>query len=326
LRDKLPAEPLVSVIIPTFNRRELVVRAIESVLAQTYRHYEIVVMDDGSTDGTAEAIARLAGPIRYFQQPNRGLAAARNGAIRRSQGPLLALLDSDDAWTSDKLARCVTYLRQHPECDVVYTPMATMNAAGELMAGHDKICKEGWILDELFEEICIHDPAAVFHRDVWERIGGFDESLPVCVGHNFWLRVAVGHRIGLIPEPLAIRTWLKDSLTRGKKARVFRIKAEMLHRFFEEQGGKLRLDRRRACRAIGKACRTAGRLAWREGDWAYASRLYRGAVYYWPTLTARFGYAYTDWMRRRRGLPMIEQRPPFREPSPAETKPQADAA
>jgi glycosyltransferase involved in cell wall biosynthesis len=302
-------DPLVSVIIPTFNRRSLVLRAIDSALAQTYRNFEIIVQDDGSTDGTGDAVATLSGPIAYAWQPNRGLAAARNAAIRRSQGELVALLDSDDVWTTDKLEKCVRYLQQRPEVDVVYTPMATVDADGRVMTGHDKPCLAGWILDDLFENICVHDPAAVFHRRVWERVGGFDESLPVCVGHNFWLRVAVAHQFGVIDEPLAVRTWLKDSLTRAKKARVFRIKAEMLHRFFEEQGGQERLDWARAKRAMAKACLTAGRLTAREGDWAYATRLFFGAVHYRPTLRARVMYWIADWQRRRRGLAKIESRP-----------------
>lgn len=301
--------PLVSVIIPTFNRRDLVLRAIESARTQTYPNLEIVVQDDGSTDGTAEAIAALKLPIAYVWQPNRGLAAARNAAIRRSRGELIALLDSDDVWTTDKVAKCVAYLNQHPDVDVVYTPMATVDADGRMMTGHDKPCQAGWILNELFENICVHDPAAVFHRRVWERVGGFDESLPVCVGHNFWLRVAVAHKFGVIDEPLAVRTWLKDSLTRAKKARVFRIKAEMLHRFYEEQGGRERLDSDRAGRAIAKACLTAGRLTAREGDWAYASRCFFGALHYRPTLRARVMYWLADWQRRRHGLAKIESRP-----------------
>jgi glycosyltransferase involved in cell wall biosynthesis len=302
-------EPLVSVIIPTFNRRGLVLRAIESALVQTYRNYEIVVQDDGSTDGTGKAVAGLSGPISYSWQSNQGLAAARNAAIRRSRGGLIALLDSDDVWTTDKLEKCVRYLQQRPDIDVVYTPMATVDAEGRVMTGHDKPCLAGWILDDLFENICVHDPAAVFHRRVWERVGGFDESLPVCVGHNFWLRVAVAHQFGVIDEPLAVRTWLKDSLTRAKKARVFRIKAEMLHRFFEEQGGRERLDWTRAKRAIAKACLTAGRLTAREGDWAYATRLFFGAVHYRPTLRARVMYWIADWQRRRLGFAKIEARP-----------------
>lgn len=306
--ETLGSQPLVSVIIPTFNRRDLVIRAIESALNQTYAHREILVMDDGSTDDTADAVRPYLDRVTYLTQANRGLAAARNAAIRHSRGELLALLDSDDVWTPDKLEKCVRYLQQHSECDVVYTPMATMDVDGQLMAGHDKVCKEGWILDELFENICIHDPAAVFHRRVWERVGGFDESLPVCVGHNFWLRVAVAHRIGLINEPLAIRTWMKDSLTRGRKARVFRIKAEMLHRFFAEQGGADRLDHERARRALAKTCWTAGRLAMREGAWNYAARMFRGAVHYRRTMPSRLLFAYTDWQRRRHGLPAIETR------------------
>ena len=130
----------------------------------------------------------------------------------------------------------------------------------------------------------------------------------MCVGHNFWLRVAMCHRIGLIDEPLAVRTWLKDSLTRAKKARVFRIKAEMLHRFYEEQGGQHRLDPPRARRALAKACWRAGQLARREGDWSLATRCFYGATYYGRTMRARFMLLYANWQRARRNLPMLESR------------------
>ncbi len=98
-------EIIVSVIIPTFNRAHVLARAIDSVLAQTYSPIEIIVVDDGSFDGTKELLDRYKGKIQILTQSNKGVSAARNLGIRKSCGPLIALLDSDDAWTRDKLAQ-----------------------------------------------------------------------------------------------------------------------------------------------------------------------------------------------------------------------------
>jgi glycosyltransferase involved in cell wall biosynthesis len=244
----------------------MVRRAIESVLAQTYRNWELIVVDDGSSDGTGNVLESLAGPLKYFYQENRGLASARNLGVKQSKGPLIALLDSDDWWVADKLRQCVDYLKQHPDVDVVYTPMKTVDTEGKELFGHEKVCKGGYLLNELFEDIFVHDPAAVFYRKVWERVGGFDESLRVCVGHNFWLRVAVEHKFGLIPEPLAIRTWSKESLTKQRKLQGQKIKVAMLEDFYlKGKGGNL-LDPVRARRALSRAFYAAGKICMRNGE------------------------------------------------------------
>ena len=283
--------PLVSVIIPTYNRRDLVARAIESACTQTYSNVEVIVIDDGSTDGTGDAVQRLGYDVTYLYQSNRGLAAARNAAIKSSRGELVALLDSDDWWLGTKLERCVGYLQAHRNVDVVYTPMLTVDSRGNPMQGHDKKCLQGRLLDELFENVFIHDPAAVFQRTVWEHVGGFDESLPVCVGHNFWLRVAVDHTFGLIDEPLAVRTWLKDSLTRGDRIRGHRSKIDMLTRFYNEHPGRRKLSPERARRSLARAYYSAGKACLSGGDVPLAVRYLREAIRYRPKWgKARFFY------------------------------------
>ncbi len=294
----------VSVIIPTYNRRELVQRAIQSALAQTFRPLEILVVDDGSTDGTAELVGSLPDPVHLWQQSNQGLAAARNAGIRRSRGDLIALLDSDDQWTPDKLARSVALLDERPECDVVYNAAAALSSSGRLQPPARRRAPDGWILNTLFERNFICDSSTVFHRRVWERIGGFDETLPVCVGHQFWLRVAVGHRFGYLPEPLTICGESPESLT-ADRARLLRVQAEMLHRFYEEQGWQ-RMDRSRVCQTMNRLCLKAGQLTWRQGDIALSARHYRGAVLYRPTMRSRLWFAFVDYRRKQAGLPAIE--------------------
>jgi glycosyltransferase involved in cell wall biosynthesis len=289
-------QPLVSVIVPTFNSREPAVSAVQSALAQSYQHHEVVVQDDGSTDGTTEAIATLNGPISYECQPQRGLAAARNNAIRRSRGELIALLEPRDTWTPDKLEKCVSWLMNHPQADIVYSSTRT--------ADHQNDCLDGWVLAELFDRNFVHDSATVFHRQVWERIGGFDESLASSIGHSFWLRAAVGHRFGLIREPLVVGG-PEDSPT----AKAARIRAEMLFRFYEAQGGRERIERDRARYTIASAGRIAGRLALRDGDGTQAVRLLAGSLYYAPTLWTRVLYLAARLQRWWLKQPVYQESP-----------------
>jgi glycosyltransferase involved in cell wall biosynthesis len=295
-----PANPLVSVIIPTYNRRDMVVRAVESALSQSYRPFEIIVIDDGSTDGTGDALRQL--DVKYLYQENRGLAAARNVAIRQSRGELIALLDSDDWWIETKLQRCVTYLQEHPAIDVVYTPMLTVDAQGRPMTGHDRDCWEGDLLERIFHHICLRESSAVLRREVCERVGGFTESLPVCVGHDFWLRVAVDHRFGLIPEPLAVRTWTDTSLTRGDRIRGQKYKLQVLKSFYHDGPGQSRLSRESAYKALAKACYSAGKIYLRGGQIDTGLQCLREALEYrpnWPKAYLYYAWALTKRLTDR---------------------------
>jgi len=293
-------QPLVSVIVPTFNQRIGAVRAVQSALAQTYPRCEIIVQDDGSTDGTAEAVGSLSPAISCQIQEHRGLGTARNNAIRRSRGELVALLDPDDVWTTDKLERCVGYLQARPDVDIVYSPTMPPTGEGE--------CLAGWLLDELFDRNFIRDSAAVFHRRVWERVGGFDESLPLHVGHNFWVRAAVGQRFGLVPEPL-VHAGHQPVLSRNELAHRIRIQVEMLYRFFEAQGGKERLDRFRAARTFARLGYAAGMRFLLEGDGTQAVRMLYGALICRPTPWIRVLYYAARLQRWWLNQPVYQEPP-----------------
>ncbi|MCX8044953.1 MAG: glycosyltransferase [Desulfobacterota bacterium] len=198
--------PLVSVIIPTHNRAHCIRRAVASVMQQTYRHYELIVVDDCSTDATQETLQEYAGSCRVLKMPVRsGPAAARNKGIAAAQGALIAFLDSDDAWLPEKLAAQVQFFMSHPDCAVCQTDEIWIRNGVRVnpMKKHSK--HSGWIFEQCLP-LCIVSPSAVMlHRRVFDTVGVFDESMPACEDYDLWLRISVRYAMYLIRKPLVIK-------------------------------------------------------------------------------------------------------------------------
>ena len=197
--------PTVSVIIPTFNRWPLVGAAIESVLAQSYGDFELIVVDDGSTDDTAEQLAQFGSRLVILKQTNRGVSAARNLAFRHARGCYLAFLDSDDLWLPNKLAIQVAFMEQHPSVHICQTEETWIRKGVRVnpKAKHRKPSGDIFIASL---ELCLVSPSAVMlTRDLFERVGGFDESLPVCEDYDLWLRIALNHSVALIDDALVTK-------------------------------------------------------------------------------------------------------------------------
>ncbi len=298
--------PTVSVVIPAYNCGQLVREAVESVLAQTYGDYEILIVDDGSTDDTWEiiqALAKDAPEIRPIQVDHGGLAAARNRAIAEMRGEWIALLDADDIWLGEKLQRCMDYLADHPDLSIVYTPMDPVRMDGSRMSGHSKPCHAGQLTEKLFHSIFVHDPAAVIHKRVIEACGPFDESLPVCVGHEFWLRVSTRFEFGLIDEPLALRRWHEKSLTRSNRARARKIKSAMLERFYFERGGcDLLSDTKRALRRLARVHYSTGKILLQQRRFAEADGYLRKAIRFAPAYLKTYPFWLICQLGRLLGL------------------------
>jgi glycosyltransferase involved in cell wall biosynthesis len=196
--------PRVSVIIPTYNRRDLVREAIASVLAQTYRDFELIVVDDGSDDGTAGVVQEFAG-VRYVYQSNRGVSAARNRGVALSNGELLAFLDSDDLWQPHKLESQVRFFVAHPAARICQTEEIWVRH-GVRVNPHHKHRKTGGDIFARSLELCLVSPSAVMLRcELFESLGGFDESLPACEDYDLWLRIAATEPIHLLETPLVLK-------------------------------------------------------------------------------------------------------------------------
>ena len=175
----------VSAIIPTYNRAALVTEAVDSVLAQTYQNVEVIVVDDGSTDGTQERLAQYGDKIRVIYQQNAGPSAARNLGIASATGSLIAFLDSDDLWLPTKLERQVTLLEQSGHsvscclCNISMRWQERELGSFEIASLNPPLVEGLWLnADEvLATRFLLFNQGIIVRREVLERIGGFDESL-----------------------------------------------------------------------------------------------------------------------------------------------------
>lgn len=197
--------PIVSVIIPTYNRWPMVGSAVASVLAQSYRDFELIVVDDGSTDESARELAKFGAPVRYFHQVRRGVSAARNFGVRQCRGRLIAFLDSDDLWRADKLRIQIGFMENFPAVRICQTDEVWIRNGARVNPKTKHRKPSGDIFARSLE-LCLVSPSAVMMtRELFERCGGFDESLPVCEDYDLWLRIARDYPVPLIEQALVVK-------------------------------------------------------------------------------------------------------------------------
>jgi glycosyltransferase involved in cell wall biosynthesis len=234
----MSGRPEVSVVIPAYNRRQLLKRALRSVLAQSCGDWEAIVVDDGSTDGTGCAAAAFSDArIRLLRHPSsRGPAAARNTGIAASRGRIIAFLDSDDEWLPEKLARQVEAFRQAPaEVGVIYT------ATRRLFKGKEYIIpsasagrKEGDLYGPILRgAYLVTTPAAAVKRECLEAAGLFDETLQALEEWDLFLRLARICRFGYIPEALTVSYYTPGSVS-ADRLRFARAKGMILRKHMKE--------------------------------------------------------------------------------------------
>ena len=210
--------PRVSIIIPTYNCARYIGRALDSVCAQTYKDYEILVVDDGSTDDTKDVVMQYGRKVTYLYQQNRGVSAARNHAILKANGELLAYLDADDMWYPEKLERQVAFLDAHQECGMVHSEMSVINEQDEIL--HLRFYEEtkrsvpqGYCVQQLLTRCHIQTLTVVERRDTFDHVGGFDERLPIAQDYLHWIMIAAeGQALGYLAEPLGKYRWRTGSL------------------------------------------------------------------------------------------------------------------
>ena len=197
----------VSVIIPTYQRIDVLPRALDSVLAQTHAPAEVIVIDDGSSDGTAAMLEREYPALTTIRQPNRGVSAARNAGIAAATGEWIAFLDSDDEWRPRKLERQLDAITSAiPNIPLVCHTEEIWIRDGRRVNPMDKHAKRGgWIFEHNLDMCRISPSAVLIHRSVLESVGTFDETLPACEDYDLWLRITSRYPVHFVEEPLVVK-------------------------------------------------------------------------------------------------------------------------
>lgn len=214
--------PLVSVIVPAYNTRHTVKRTLDSVLAQTYSNFEVIVVDDGSPDGVGEYVEKEYGArIKLIRQDNKGLAGARNTGAKASRGEYLCFLDSDDWWTPNKLDEQVAQIALDPEASVLYSNCFFYEDGvkkGEWTDIHNQ--GSGNILEQLIKrEVMLPVLTAMVRKKDFETVGRFDEGLREVEDYDLWLRMASrGFKFSANPRPLAYYYINPKGLSSNKEA------------------------------------------------------------------------------------------------------------
>jgi glycosyltransferase involved in cell wall biosynthesis len=226
-------QPVVSVVIPAYNRVDTVCAAVQSVLSQSYADLELLVVDDGSSDGTIDQLSEIDDPrLRLLSNPhNVGVSAARNTGIRNARGAWVAFQDSDDEWMPRKLEKQMARIASlGPDCVGAYCGMTIVGSPSILRseASSERYypdetlgMREGNILSALLRTSLISTQTLVARRDMLTQIGGFDEALPALVDWDCVLRLARIGPFAFVDEPLVRQYFSENSITRSRKKRAF---------------------------------------------------------------------------------------------------------
>lgn len=197
--------PKISVIIPTLNRCDTLQRAIDSILKQTTQAKEIIVVDNGSTDGTSDMVRSHFPMVTYATEVKRGVSAARNKGISIANSPWIAFLDSDDAWLPTKLEKQIKVCDENNDIRLIHTDEIWYRKGKRVnqMKKHKK--RGGNIFDHCLLLCCISPSSVLMRKDLIKDIGLFDETLPACEDYDMWLRVTSKEPILYLDEPLTIK-------------------------------------------------------------------------------------------------------------------------
>ena len=193
--------PNVSVIIHTYNNEKFIVETIESVLNQTYKDYEIIVVDDGLVDGTRDVLMPYMQKIRYHYKENGGIASAKNAGIGLSQAEFVAFLDHDDLWVPDKLQLQMEHFNENPQIGLVYAKYTSFRDGKELRTKPEN-GYSGWIFKELLSKSFIQTSTVVVKRECLDAVGPYDETFSLGDEYDMFLRIAQKFQCGFVDKGL----------------------------------------------------------------------------------------------------------------------------
>ncbi len=200
--------PTISIIVPAYNAERTIVETVTSVQQQTYSDFELIVINDGSTDQTLELLGKVQDPrLKVYSYENGGLSVARNRGIAQASGEFIAFLDADDLWTTDKLELQLTALQQHPEAGVAYSWTLFMDEKGELFHADKPIFFEGNVCAQLLvSNFLASGSNPLIRTQAVTSIGEFDPLVSGAADWDYWLRLAARWHFVVVPSALERRT------------------------------------------------------------------------------------------------------------------------
>jgi glycosyltransferase involved in cell wall biosynthesis len=259
---------MLTIIVPTYNRLPYLKNAINSVFHQVYRRFQLIVVDDGSTDGTEDYVHSLNNQenLRYLRIPHCGMPGkVRNAGVRLTTGEYLAFLDSDDRWKPEKLARQITYFEEHPEIQICHSREVWQRGEKIVSQAGQKHKRSGKIFVDALKKCIIGPSTVMMRRELFEEFGGFREDLEIAEDYELWLRITARYPVGYIDEPLVIkRGGHADQLSeKYGQIEIFRIRALLLNLeegFFEGEQRQLSTQELvRKCRIYAAGCEKRGK-------------------------------------------------------------------
>jgi glycosyltransferase involved in cell wall biosynthesis len=275
--------PKVSVIIPTYNLSGLVGQAIQSVLGQSVADFELIIVDDGSTDNTCEAIKGFVDKrIKYFYKENGGPASARNFGMLRCCGRLVAFLDADDLWPADYLSVMLGALENSNDYGVAYCALTQIYPDGRQVGAYRaKDCVSGWITKQLFNKTFVWCPATVFRRQVL-RDFRWDEALKTASDNDGILRLSLATKFLFVPDTEIIRRVRRDSISvHSFSKNVNCDKIRVMERFYRQYGQRCISDTQ-ARRRLGHIYKETAKRYCNFGAPTAAIYLFKRAIRYNP--------------------------------------------
>ena len=264
--------PKVSVLIPTYNRKVYLRETLESVFAQTYKDYEVVVVDDGSTDGTEEMLNKGGYNARYYWVDHIGQYAVRNRLIQLAQGEYITFVDSDDLLFPDAIERLIKVVEAHGPNVIAYGAHVGVDEKGRYVKRKQRLLPSGNITAELFEFIYVHSCGMMCAKKLFEEVGGFDTSLRCCAFYKLLLKLSVKYKFISVEEPTFKRRRHKGNVSVRSFANR-KVEFDVLEDFYFNGGGKELIPRSRAMKRLSQEGYRAGRCAIKEGMYEQARRL-----------------------------------------------------
>jgi glycosyltransferase involved in cell wall biosynthesis len=303
------SDPLVSIITPVYNGEQFLLEAIESALAQTYQNFELLIVNDGSTDNSKAIITNYLNntKIRYFEQQNAGVAAARNLALRNANGKYIGFLDQDDLWLPDKLSTQIRFLETNPEIAFVHSRQSYIQADGTPIADYAK----DWVSDlhgkcfiELFKRNRIAVLTVLLRKDVIDEIGFFNETVSRVDDYELWLRICSKYPIGFQDEKLALYR-CHDTNASHDHFKMEQAELTALETFYNQNKGAFILIDNKTLK--NRFCELHTEVAngffWQKNNYNSALHHYLKALYFnpfcWKNIKQAFWCLLSDTQRKK---------------------------